>query len=74
MGLLETKKRGRPKKDSLMDTLALRVPEELVKEIDGYIALLQRELPGLDITRAAAIRNLLTVGLRAERKRMRGQI
>jgi hypothetical protein len=73
MSLLETKKRGRPKKDSVMDTLALRVPEELVTEIDEYIALLQRELPGLDITRASAIRNLLTVGLKAEQKRMHGR-
>ena len=67
---LETPKRGRPKKDSVMDTLAVRLPDELVAEIDTYVGRLQGQLPGFNISRADAIRQLLTVGLKAEVKRL----
>ena len=50
-----------------MDSLSLRVPEELVGKIDLYKAKLQDELP-LSITRADAIRQLIAVGLKAEQK------
>ena len=67
---LETPKRGRPKKDSVMDTLAVRLPDELVSEIDTYVGRLQGQLPGFNISRADAIRQLLTVGLKAEVRRL----
>jgi hypothetical protein len=72
MSLLETRKRGRPKKDAVMDTLAVRLPEDLVSNIDGYIERLQQQLPGMNVTRADAIRQLLTVGLKLETARLDG--
>ena len=62
--------RGRPKKESTMDSLSLRVPDELVDKIDLYTTKLQEELPLLSITRADAIRQLIAVGLQAEQKRL----
>jgi hypothetical protein len=70
MSLLETRKRGRPKKDVTMDTLAVRLPDDLVSQIDTYVSRLQEQLPGLNITRADAIRQLLAIGLRAEGERL----
>lgn len=70
MNLLETRKRGRPKKDTTMDTLAVRLPDDLVGQIDTYVASLQEQLPGLNVTRADAIRQLLAVGLKAETTRL----
>ena len=67
---LETPKRGRPKKDAVMDTLAVRLPDELVAEIDTYVSRLQDQLPGFNISRADAIRQLLPVGLKAEVERL----
>ena len=62
--------RGRPKKESTMDYMSLRVPDELVGKIDVYTAKLQEELPLLSITRADAIRQLIAMGLKAEQKRL----
>lgn len=70
MSLLETPKRGRPKKESVMDTLAVRLPGDLVKQIDAYVDRLQDQLPGLNVTRADAIRQLLAIGLREETARL----
>jgi len=70
MSLLETPKRGRPKKESVMDTLAVRLPDDLVKQIDTYVDRLQCQLPGLNVTRADAIRQLLAIGLREETARL----
>jgi metal-responsive CopG/Arc/MetJ family transcriptional regulator len=71
MGLLETPRRGRPKKDAVMDTLAVRLPDDLVEQIDEYVRRLQTDLPGFTIARADAIRQLLAVGLRAENERLK---
>ena len=65
--------RGRPKKESTMDSMSLRVPDELVGKIDVYTAKLQEELPLLSITRADAIRQLIAMGLKAEQKRLNYQ-
>lgn len=70
MSLLETPKRGRPKKEAVMDTLAVRLPDELVQQIDEYVVRLQDQLPGLNVTRADAIRQLLAIGLRVENSRL----
>ena len=66
MGLENKPKRGRPKKNTIMDTLAVRLPHDLVSKIDIYVSQLQRDFPGLNITRADAIRQLLTTGLNSE--------
>lgn len=62
--------RGRPKKESTMDALSLRVPDEMVDKIDNYTEKLQDELPLLSISRADAIRQLIAVGLKVEQKRL----
>ena len=63
--------RGRPKKESTMDALSLRVPDELAGKIDDYTARLQDELPLLSISRADAIRQLIAIGLKVEQKRLK---
>ncbi|MEP1199904.1 hypothetical protein [Tateyamaria sp.] len=65
MALLETRKRGRPRKSDVMDTLAVRLPDELVARIDAYVDKLRSQFPGLTITRADAVRQLLISGLEA---------
>ena len=69
--LSERPSRGRPKKESTMDSMSLRVPDELAGKIDGYVMRLQEELPLLSITRADAIRQVIAVGLRQEQKRLK---
>ena len=63
--------RGRPKKESTMDSLSLRVPDKLAEQIDDYAARLQEELPLLTISRADAIRQLIAVGIKQEQKRLK---
>ena len=63
--------RGRPKKESTMDSLSLRVPDKLAEQIDDYAARLQEELPLLTISRADAIRQLIAVGIQQEQKRLK---
>ena len=70
MTLLDSPKRGRPKKDDAMGALALRLPQALVGEIDAYSAALQKQLPGLNITRADAVRQLIALGLKVEQERL----
>ena len=71
MALLDSPKRGRPKKDDAMGLLTLRLPQALVGEIDAYSAALQQQLPGLNITRADAVRQLIAVGLKVEQERFK---
>ena len=70
MSLIPKKKRGRPKKPETMEALAVRIPDNLVERIDRYSDHLITDLPGLNISRADAIRQLITVGLREEEKRL----
>ncbi len=71
MTLLDSPKKGRPRKDDAMGALALRLPQALVGDIDAYAAALQEQLPGLNITRADAIRQLIAVGLKVEQERFK---
>ena len=71
MSILETPRRGRPKKDAVMDTLAVRMPDDLVERLDDYIERFQKAFPGLNITRADAIRQLLNTGLEVENERLK---
>lgn len=70
MAILDSPRRGRPKKESTMDAIALRLPQELADEIDLYLSALREQLPGLNITRADAFRQLLSVGLKTEKARL----
>ena len=70
MSLIPKRPRGRPRKAEVMDTLAVRLPDDLVERVDKYVDLLREDLPGLSISRADAIRQLLMVGLREEEKRL----
>ena len=52
-------KRGRPKKESVMDALAVRLPHETILEIDLYVNQIKKQYPGMNVTRADAIRQLI---------------
>jgi hypothetical protein len=70
MSIMPKKPRGRPRKAETMDTLAVRLPDDLVKRVDSYCERLRTDLPGLNVARADAIRQLLIVGLQTEEKRL----
>jgi metal-responsive CopG/Arc/MetJ family transcriptional regulator len=61
---------GRPKKDAVMDTLAVRLPDDLVQQIDEYVGVIKSEFPRLNVTRADAVRQLLAAGIDAEKERL----
>ena len=52
-------KLGRPKKESVMDTLAVRLPQETILQIDLYVNEIKEKYPGMNVTRADAIRQLI---------------
>lgn len=56
-------KRGRPKKDSVMETIAVRLPFETILEIDNYVNKVKKKFHGMNVTRADAIRQLINNGL-----------
>ncbi len=56
-------KRGRPKKDSVMETIAVRLPYEIILEIDNYVNQIKKKFQGMNVTRADAIRQLISNGL-----------
>ena len=70
MEVLDGPRRGRPKKTSVMEALPLRISDELLEQIDAYHAKLQQDLPGISISRADAVRQLIAVGLRTESDRL----
>jgi predicted DNA-binding protein len=45
---------------------AFRLPEDLLERLDAYAAKLTRELPGLQVNRADAVRRLLEMALERE--------
>ena len=61
-------KRGRPKKENVMETIAVRLPFEIILEIDNYVNELKKQFQGMNITRADAIRQLINNGLNANPK------
>ena len=73
MPILDSPRRGRPKKDAVMGSVAVRLSEELLEEVDEYLSVLSKQLPGLSISRADAIRQLIAVGLRSENTRLQRQ-
>jgi hypothetical protein len=54
-----------------MDSVAIRLPDDQIQEIDGYIAKVKEAWPLLNISRADAIRQLLAAGLAAEMVRLK---
>ena len=61
--------RGRPKhppRDQRVCVLTLRVPEELLRRLDAYMARVQAAQPYLRLSRADVLRMLLDKGLSAE--------
>ena len=66
--VLDSPRRGRPKKETTMEALPLRISDELSKQIDEYHQRLQNQLPGLNISKADAVRQLITVGLKDANK------
>ena len=57
------RKRGRPKKESVMETLAVRLPYEIILQIDVYVNEIKNQFQGMNVTRADAIRRLINIGL-----------
>jgi hypothetical protein len=41
----------------------IRLPEDMLARIDAFAARMQKEQPGLDVTRAVAMRVLIAKGL-----------
>ncbi len=70
MKILDGPSRGRPRKDTTMSSMAIRLPDDLMAEIDDYQATLQQALPGISLSRSDAIRQLIAVGLRQENERL----
>ena len=64
----KTGKRGRRKKENVMETIAVRLPFEIILEIDNYVNKLKKQFQGMNITRADAIRQLINNGLNANPK------
>jgi len=50
-------------KSSAMQVVPFRIPDELVKRLDKHAERLRRDQPGLRVTRADALRVLLTEAL-----------
>ena len=58
-------KMGRPKSPTPKTLTAFRLPPELLTRVDAYAERLQRDTPWATVTRADAVRALLTRALDA---------
>ena len=47
-----------------METIAVRLPDEIISEIDLYVLNLKKRFPMMNITRADAIRELINNSLK----------
>ena len=57
---------GRPKQDQIMETVSVRLPKAMVKEIDVFVESLKGDMPLLNISRADGVRQLLSNALKAQ--------
>ena len=57
---------GRPKQDQTMETVSVRLPKAMVKEIDKFVDSLKGDMPLLNISRADGVRQLLSNALKAQ--------
>lgn len=63
---------GRPKKaEGVVPTTSLRIPLELLAEVDAERDRIEAERPGMTVTRADAIRVLLVEALAARKAKRR---
>jgi uncharacterized protein (DUF4415 family) len=62
---MEKRGRGRPRKDTATIQVAIRLDPETVARIDLYADQLRTEIPGVTVTRSAAIRALILQALTA---------
>jgi metal-responsive CopG/Arc/MetJ family transcriptional regulator len=59
---------ARPKKPDAMETISVRLPAPMTKELDIFIEELRADMPLLPISRTDAVRQLLAMALEARRK------
>lgn len=60
----------RPRHPQLVESLAVRVTEEMAARLDGYVDKMQRRLgPDFEVQRAYALREILARALRPRRGR-----
>lgn len=68
MEAIEVARAGRPKKpDGAVPTTSLRIPPDLLAEVDAERERIEAERPGMTVTRADAIRVLLVEALTARK-------
>jgi Arc/MetJ-type ribon-helix-helix transcriptional regulator len=60
---------ARPKKPETMETVSIRLPAPMAREIDVYVDELREEMPLLPISRTDAVRQLLALALEARKRR-----
>jgi hypothetical protein len=63
---------ARPRKESKMQAVSLRLPDFLLDQVDACADRLQHETPLLEVTRTDALRYLIQTGL-AELERQRSK-
>lgn len=61
--VLKTDDKGRQMAKEPTTQLAFRLPDNLIKRLDRHVARMTAANPGLEITRVAAVRSLLTSAL-----------
>ena len=54
---------ARPRKETTMQAVSLRLPEGLIDRVDACADQLQEDIPLLEVTRTDALRYLIQVGL-----------
>ncbi len=54
---------ARPRREQTMQAVSLRLPENIIKEVDECAAKLQEQMPLLEVTRTDALRHLIQLGL-----------
>ena len=59
---------ARPKKPETMETVSIRLPAPMAREIDVYVDELREEMPLLPISRTDAVRQLLALALEARKR------
>jgi hypothetical protein len=64
---------ARPRKIQIMQPLSLRLPEDLIAQVDRCTQRLQDETPLLEVTRTDTLRYLIQLGLAEAAKKKPGR-
>jgi len=64
---------GRPRVAEETIQVGFRLPVELVEAMDKYVEALRKRTPGLSVTRADAVRMLLSRGLEQDGVSLKGE-